>query len=101
MSWLCEAAASEGLDPDRLSFLGCLQILRCRLPECPAGGPAAITRWWEAVRWEMAQERLPRRSNRVNPRVVKRKMSKFAKKRPEHRHRPPLKKTFPETVVIT
>jgi hypothetical protein len=32
--------------------------------------------------------------------VVKRKMSKFKKKRPEHRHVPPLKKTFVETVVM-
>lgn len=34
-SVMVQAAASEGLDPDRLSFVGCLQILRCRLPECP------------------------------------------------------------------
>ena len=53
-----------------------------------------------AVLAEMAQERWSH-ANRVNPRVVKRKMSKFAKKRPEHRRRTPLKKTFAETVVIT
>jgi hypothetical protein len=40
------------------------------------------------------------RRNRINPRVVKRKMSKFKKKRPEHRRVPPLKKTFAETVVM-
>ncbi len=40
------------------------------------------------------------RRNRINPRVVKRKMSKFKKKRPEHRHLPPLEKTFAETVVM-
>ena len=38
--------------------------------------------------------------NRIDPRVVKRKMSKFKKKRPEHRHLPPLEKTFAETVVM-
>jgi len=32
--------------------------------------------------------------------VVKRKMSKFKKKRAEHRPVPPLKKTFEETVVM-
>jgi hypothetical protein len=37
----------------------------------------------------------------INPRVIKRKMSKWKKKRPEHRHRPPLTKTFLETVVMT
>jgi hypothetical protein len=40
------------------------------------------------------------RRNRINPRAVKRKMSKFKKQRPEHRRVPPLKKTFAETVVM-
>jgi hypothetical protein len=31
---MVEAAGTVGLDPDRLSFLGCFQILKCRLPEC-------------------------------------------------------------------
>ena len=30
-SLMFEAAATVGLDPDRLSFLGCFQILQCRL----------------------------------------------------------------------
>jgi hypothetical protein len=96
---MARAAASEGLDPDRLSFVGALRILRDRLPEC--GGGLDFGRWCEAVVWEVAQERIPPRRNRVNPRVVKRKMSKFAKKRPHHRGRPPLTKTFREAVVIT
>jgi hypothetical protein len=33
-SLMFEAAATAGLDTDRLSFLGCFQILKCRLPEC-------------------------------------------------------------------
>ena len=33
-SLMFEAAATVGLDPDRLSFPGCFQILKCRLPEC-------------------------------------------------------------------
>jgi hypothetical protein len=99
---MARAAASEGLDCDRLSFVGALRILRDRLPECPAGcGEAELARWYEALVWEVAQERIPPRRNRVNPRVVKRKMSKFRKKRPHHRGQPPLTKTFPETVVIT
>jgi hypothetical protein len=95
-----QAARTEGLDTDRLSFLGCLQILKCRLPECDARTPQTLQGWYEAVLWEMAQERTEPRRNRINPRVVKRKMSKFAKKRPEHRPVPPLTKTFIETVVL-
>ena len=30
------AAEHEGLDPDRLSFVGCLRVLRTRLPEYPS-----------------------------------------------------------------
>jgi hypothetical protein len=41
------------------------------------------------VLWEMQEERIEARRNRINPRVIKRKMSKWKKKRPEHRHLPP------------
>src|SRR5271166_5878028 len=37
-----EAAQTVGLDPDRLSFLGCFQILKCRLPECNSSTPEAF-----------------------------------------------------------
>ena len=97
---MLEAAKLEKLDVDRLSFRGCLQILQARLPECIASTPAEIERWHSWLLLEMAQERTEPRRNRSNPRVVKRKMSKFAKKRPEHRGQPPPTKTFAETVVI-
>jgi hypothetical protein len=52
--------------------------------------------------WEMQLERTDddQRRNRINPRVIKRKLSKWKKKRLEHRHLRPLKKTFPESVVM-
>jgi hypothetical protein len=97
-----EAAATAGLDTDRLSFTGCFQILKCRLPECDSSTPGRFERWYRGLLWEMQRERTDDevRRNRINPRVVKRKMSKFKKKRPEHRHLPPLEKTFAETVVM-
>ena len=98
---MLEAAQRENLDVDRLSFTGCLQILQARLPECDSTAPQRLDQWYDLLLAELVQERVEPRRNRVNPRVVKRKMSKFAKKRPEHRGRPPLKKTFAETVVIT
>jgi len=98
---MAEAAAEQGLDPDRLSFTGALRILRDRLPECAGCRGADFGRWCAALVWEVGQERIPPRRDRVNPRVVKRKMSKFAKKRPEHRGLAPLTKPFRETVVIT
>jgi hypothetical protein len=98
---MLEAAKEDNLDVDRLSFTGCLRILQARLPECDSSTPIRLEQWYRLLLEEMAQECIEPRRNRLNPRVVKRKMSKFAKKRPEHRHRPPLKKTFAETVVIT
>jgi Insertion element 4 transposase N-terminal/Transposase DDE domain len=99
-SLMLEAAATAGLDPDELSFTGCFQILKCRLPECDSRTPATFEDWYQGVLWEMQEERTEPRRNRVNPRVIKRKMSKWNKKRAEHRHLPPLKKTFAETVVM-
>jgi len=97
-----EAAARQGLDPDRLSFTATLSILRCRLPEVPKNpqDKAGRQRWWEDLLAEIAEEVLPERRQRVNPRVIKRKMSNWPKKRPHHR-RPPKPKPFKECIVMT
>ncbi len=65
------AAASQGLDPQRMSFTGALKILRCRLPECPASRRGR-SRWYHNLVAEIAEEVLPGRRNRINPRVIKR-----------------------------
>lgn len=95
-----EAAAPAGLDVDRLSFTGCFRILQCRLPECDGHSDATLHQWYQAVLSEMRQELIPPRRNRINPRVIKRKISKWKRKRPCHCRPPPLRKTFVETVVI-
>jgi Insertion element 4 transposase N-terminal/Transposase DDE domain len=97
---MSEAAATVALDPDRLSFTGCFQILKCRLPECDAGTPATFGAWYRGLLWEMQGERTDPRRNRINPRVIKKPQSNWKKKRPEHRRLPPLKKTFKESVVM-
>jgi hypothetical protein len=99
-SLMFEAAATVRLDPDRLSFTGCFQILKCRLPECDAKEPAKFEEWYRGLLWEMQDERTEPRRNRINPRVIKQTTSKWKKKQPEHRKLPPLKKTFRETVVM-
>ena len=96
-----EAARPAKLDVDRLSFTGCLQILQCRLPECDHRTEETFTTWYEALLSEMRQENIGPRRNRINPRVIKRKMSKWNKKRPHHRRLKPLMKRFEECVVMT
>ncbi len=93
------AAETKGLDPDRLSFLGCLQVLRNRLPEFPCQ-ESAQEGWLRALLEEMAKERTEPRRNRVNPRVVRVKMSKFKKKRAKHRRLGSLKRAFGDTIIL-
>ena len=99
-SLMFQAAQTVQLDPDRLSFTGCFQ-------SSSAGCRSATVRrrnhsrtWYQALLWEMQNERTDDRRNRINPRVIKRKMSKWPKKRPHHRRPPRLKKTFKDSVVM-
>jgi hypothetical protein len=92
-------AGGQGIDPRRLSFTGAIKILRCRIPECPRGKKAQ-QRWWEDLLGEIAEETLPPRRNRINPRVIKRKYSKWKVKRPCHRHYPQPTKSFREGIVM-
>ena len=96
---MCEAAERNELPPRRLSFTGALKVLRCRLPECPKSR-AGLRRWYEELLAEIAEEVLPERRNRSNPRVIKRKMSNWRKKRPEHRHYPQPTKKFRQCIVM-
>ena len=96
---MSEAAAANQLPPRRLSFTGTLKVLRCRLPEVPRSR-LGVKRWYENLLAEVAEEVLPERRNRINPRVIKRKMSNWRKKRPEHRRTPQPEKTFRQSVLI-
>jgi Transposase DDE domain len=94
-----EAAMLSGLPPRQLSFTGTIKILRCRIAECPAK-LRDQNRWWHDLPAEIAQEPLPPRRNRINPRVIKRKMSRWKKKRPPHYHHPQPTMPFIESVRI-
>ena len=94
------AAEPAGLDVDRLSFTGTLHILQCRLPECGTLSATSLAEWYDNLLDEIRQEQIEPRRNRINPRVIKRKMSKWPKKRPHHRRPQPLRKQFVETVVM-
>ena len=99
-SLMFTAAEGAAIDPDRLSFTGCFHVLQCRLPECDSRFADTLQEWYELLLCELADQRLPPRANRINPRVIKRKMSKWPKKRPHHRGIRGLRKTFVETVFV-
>jgi hypothetical protein len=97
---MAEAAAQTEVAPLQLSFVGCLQIIKNRRDEYRIGDSAKARAWRAAFLRELGREQLPPRRQRANPRVVKRKMSKFKKKRPEHRGIKPLERPFADTIVI-
>lgn len=94
-----EAAAKQGVDPQRISFTDTLKILRCRLPECPRS-ERGRRQWYHQLITEIAEEILPPRRNRINPRVIKKKMSNWEKKKPKHRRYPQPQKEFRDAVVV-
>lgn len=96
---MLEAAALSQLPPRQLSFTGAIKILRCRIAEYPSK-PRDQNRWWRNLLNEIAQETLPPRRNRINPRVIKRKMSRWKKKRPPHYHHPQPTMPFARSVKV-
>jgi hypothetical protein len=90
-----DAAVTASVDPDRVSFVGTVRVLRCRLPESPGRPPAD---WYRDLLREVRRQR-PRRE-RWYPRVVKRKMSNWNKKRAEYLRPPQPTKPFPDAVVV-
>jgi Insertion element 4 transposase N-terminal/Transposase DDE domain len=92
-----DAAVVGQLDPDRLSFTNSWRILQCQLPESPQLAP---TVWYRRLLREVRRQVMRPRRQRWYPRVIKKKMSNWKKKRPEHRHPPQPTKPFREAVVI-
>jgi hypothetical protein len=93
-----EAALCVDLDPRRLSFIHAVRVLRETAPLLRAAPAARLPTLYAAMIAHIAQGRLPPRDNRINPRVIKKKMSNFPKKRAEH-YRPQHPKTSFEQAV--
>lgn len=95
-----EAALSVDIDPDRLSFVGALEVVTRAIGEFQQTAPQDHGRLYARMLADIAAERLPPRRPRVNPRVVKCKMTKFPVKRPAHYHLPPLARPVPQSLVL-
>lgn len=94
-----EAAQECGVPPRRLSFTNTLKILRCRLPEVPRSRQG-LKRWYADLLAEIGEEILEPRRDRINPRVIRQKVKKWPKKRPEHRKHPQPRKKFHRSIVM-
>jgi hypothetical protein len=92
-----DAAVVASQDPDRLSFIDSLRILQCQLPESPH---LETETWYQGLLREVRRQKLRPRRDRWYPRVIKRKMSNWMKKRPEHCKPPQPTKPFREAIVL-
>jgi hypothetical protein len=97
---MVEAAKEAELPPSRLSFTNTLRLIREMIPEAQRTAKADHPRLYRQLLEDVAATPLAPRANRCNPRVVKRKMSKFRVKNPSHRCWPQPTKPFREAVVL-
>jgi hypothetical protein len=95
-----EAAVQADIDPDRLSFVHAVELIKDAIPEFQMVAEDQREQLYQRLLRDIARQPLPERRNRVNPRVVKRKMSNFLKKRPKHYQWPQPEISFREAVVV-
>lgn len=95
---MSDAAEPKRIDPRRLSFTDSLRVLQSHLHEAPT---CSVAEWYRRLAEEVGRQILRPRRNRWYPRVVRRKMKKWDKKRPEHNDPPQPSKPFADTILIT
>lgn len=95
-----QAAQQVDLPPTRLSFLDTVRLIRDYLSDFQRYAPSSHPILAHALLADIRAATLPPRVNRLNPRVVKRKMSNFAVKRAKHRPWPQPTKPFQEAIVL-
>lgn len=95
-----QAALLSGSDPDRLSFVHALRVLHNAIPEFQMTAPEQLPQLYARLLRDIAHGRLTLRRLRSNPRVVKRKMSKFHLKRSQHRPWPQPSLPFRQSIAL-
>lgn len=95
-----EAARQADLDPDRLSFVHALRVIADAIPEFQMVTLDQLDQLHARLLQDIADGRIPERRQRSNPRVVKRKMSNFRLKRPEHQNWPQPTLSFRQSVAL-
>lgn len=95
-----DAACQVSWDPDRISFINALELICDAVCEFQMLKPEYHDERYQWLLEDIRRFKLPPRENRCNPRVVKRKMSSFPKKRPHHYKKSNLKKPFEQAIVV-
>jgi hypothetical protein len=87
---MLQAAEQAQISATQISFTETIRIIDESL--IPLGLVSTTRRLHmvEGLIDEIGQQRLPKQPVRIQPRVVKRVRSRYARKKPEHYHAPPL-----------
>ena len=95
-----EAALRVDMDPRTLSFIHAVRVIKDAIPLLRAASHNQLPRLYRGLLIQISRGILPPRDGRINPRVVKIKMSSYKKKRPEHLAPPQPSVAFQEDIVI-
>ena len=95
-----QAALVADIDPDRLSFVHALEVVRDAVAEFQLVAPSQRDALYSRLLQDIASKRLSERQPRSNPRVVKQKMSNFKLKRAEHYRPPKPTRSFRDALVV-
>jgi hypothetical protein len=92
-----DAALQAHIDPDRISFVRAASLIKDAVHDFQLVTPRQHSRLYRRLLRDLAQNLLPPRALRPNPRVVKRKMSNFKLRHPAHPGVPALQRLFADT----
>ena len=81
-----EAALKSGEDPDRMSFLHAVRVIRRKMAIFAAIPPQGKSNFYDNLLREILDEKCASSRNRHNPRGVKRKISNYSPTSPWQRH---------------
>ena len=97
---MLDTATANLLDPDRLSFIESVHLIVDTLPIFQLIPKPYRPQLFEWVQQWVIHYQLPPRRDRSNPRVIKRRRTKFPRKQPRHFNTPQPTKPFREAVVM-
>lgn len=80
-----QAATQANIPPLRLSFTGCLRVIRRAIPKFQQINHDENYLFFSWLIAEMSEQIIPPRQNRSNPRVVKKTRCKYKTAKPIHR----------------
>ena len=95
-----QAVQHAHVAPTRLSFVRALRLVEQALVDFAFFDAQTHPKLRAQRLADLVAKRLPPRRNRINARLVKRKMSNFDLKRPEHRQRQQPGKPFEMAVLL-